>query len=157
LRGLVVSGAIPLLKGKLMSAFVVNTKVTAKVVTAILLNLDTFDGESTCHAALLAAPTDAQKEAGTMIGRSLFLLNRRALRARYGCGERVPLSEFVFERWAHASPIEQFKAMLCLPYQCSEGKVSDSQLYDELNRAAGELAQAIVQDLPEYEKASWGD
>jgi hypothetical protein len=50
-------------------------------VTAILLNLDTFDGESTCRVALLAAPTDAQKEAGTKIGRKLFLMNRRALRA----------------------------------------------------------------------------
>ena len=47
--------------------------------------------------------------------------------------------------------------MSCLLYQCSEGKVPNRRLYDELNRAAGELAQAIVQDLPEYEKASWGD
>ena len=28
-----------------MSAFMVNTNVMAKVVTAILLNFDTFDGE----------------------------------------------------------------------------------------------------------------
>ena len=45
----------------------------------------------------------------------------------------------------------------CLLYQCYEGKVHESRLYDELNRAAGELAQRIVQDLPEYDKASWGD
>jgi hypothetical protein len=51
-----------------MSAFMVNTSVMTKVVTAILLNRDTFDGESTCRAALLAAPTDPQKEAGTKIG-----------------------------------------------------------------------------------------
>jgi hypothetical protein len=140
-----------------MSAFMVNANVMAKVVTAILLNFDTFDGESTCRAALLAAPADAQKEAGTKIGKKLFLLNRRALRARYGCAEHLSLPEFVFERWAHASPIEQFKAMHCLIYQCNEGKVSDSQLYDELNRVAGELAHRIVQYLPEYEKASWGD
>jgi hypothetical protein len=140
-----------------VSAFIVNSNVMAKVVTAILLNLDTFDDESTCRAALLAAPANAQKEAGTKIGKKLFLMNRRALCARYGCGEHLSLPEFVFERWAHASPIEQFKAMLCLLYQCSEGNVPNSPLYDELNRTAGELAQRIVQDLPEYEKASWGD
>ena len=140
-----------------MSAFMVNPNVMAKVVTAILLNLDTFDGESTCRAALLAAPTDAQKQAGTKIGRKLFLMNRRALRARYGCSEHLCLPQFVFAKWADATPVEQFKAMCCLLYQCCEGKVSDSRLYDELNRAAGELAQRIVQDLPEYEKASWGD
>ena len=49
------------------------------------------------------------------------------------------------------------KAIHCLLYQCHEGKVHESRLYDELNHAAGELAQRIVQDLPEYDKASWGD
>ena len=140
-----------------MSAFVVNTNVMAKVVTAILLNLDTFDGDSTCRVALLASPTYAQKEAGTNIGKKLFLLNRRALRARYGCGDHLRLPEFVFERWADATPVQQFKAMSCLLYQCHEGKVHESRLYGELNHAAGELAQRIVQDLSEYEQASWGD
>jgi hypothetical protein len=140
-----------------MSAFMVNTNVMAKVLTAILLNLDQFDGESTCRVALLASPTDAQKEAGTKIGRKLFLMNRRALRARYGCGGDTRLADFVFDRWADATPVEQFKAMSCLLYQCHEGKVHESRLYDELNRAAGELAQRIVQDLPEYDKASWGN
>jgi len=94
-----------------MSAFMVNTNVMAKVVTAILLNFDTFDGGSTARGALLAAPTDAQKEAGTNIGKKLFRPNRRALRARYGCGGDIRLAEFVFERWADATPVEQFKAI----------------------------------------------
>ena len=140
-----------------MSAFIVNTKVMAKVVTTILLNLDMFDGESTSRTALLASPTDAQKEAGTSIGKRLFLLNRRALRARYGCGDHLRCPEFAFENWADATPVEQFVAMRCLLYQCCEGKVSDSLLYHELNYAAGELAQRVVQDLPEYDKASSGD
>ena len=140
-----------------MSAYMVNIHVMASVVTAILLNFDTFDGGSTARGALLATPTDAQKEAGTNIGKKLFILNRRALRARYGCGDHLGVPEFVFERWADATPVQQFKAMSCLLYQCHEGKVRESRLYDELNRGAGELAQRIVQDLPEYDKASWGD
>jgi hypothetical protein len=140
-----------------MSAFMVNTKVMTKVVTGILLNLDVFDGESTSRTALLAAPTDAQKEAGTSIGKKLFLLNRRALRARYGCSKDIRLADFVFEKWADATPVGQFKAIHCLLYQCHEGKVHESRLYDALNHAAGELAQRIVQDLPDYDKASWGD
>jgi hypothetical protein len=140
-----------------MSAFMINSNVMTKVLTAILLNLDQFDGESTRRVALLASPTDVQKEAGTRIGRKLFLMNRRALRARYGCGEHLGLPEFVFEKWADATPVQQFKAIHCLLYQCDEGKVHESRLYEELNRAAGELAQRIVQDLPEYDQASWGD
>jgi hypothetical protein len=63
----------------------------------------------------------------------------------------------VFEKWADATPVEQFKAIACLLYQCCEGNVPKSPLYDALNHAAGELAQRIVRDLPEYEQASWGD
>src|ERR1700739_4960230 len=111
-----------------MAAFLVNTTVMAKVVTPILLSLDTFDGESTCRAALLAAPTDAQKEAGTKIGRKLFLLNRRALCARYGSANHLRLPDFVFEKWADATPVQQFKAISCLLYQCNEGKVPNSAL-----------------------------
>ena len=140
-----------------MSSFMVNSNVMNKVVTAILLNLGAFDGESTCRVALLATPTDAQKEIGAKIGRKLFLLNRKALRARYGCGEHLHIPEFGFEKWADATPIEQFAALRCLLYQCHEGKVHESPLYGELNHAAGELAQRILQDLPEYQKASWGD
>jgi len=47
--------------------------------------------------------------------------------------------------------------MRCLLYQCCEGKVPDSRQYQALNHAAGELAQGIVQDMPEYNKTSWGD
>ena len=140
-----------------MSAFIVNTTVMAKVVTAILLNLETFDGESTCRTAMLAAPTDAQKEVGTKIGQKLFLMNRRALCARYGLGDHLRVPEFIFEKWADAPPIEQFAALRCLLYQCHEGKVLEGPLYGELNHAAGELAQRILQDLPEYQKASWGN
>jgi hypothetical protein len=107
--------------------------------------------------ALLAAPTDAQKEIGAKIGRKLFLLNRRALRARYGSGNHLCLPDFAFEKWADATPVEQFKAISCLIYQCSDGEVPNGPLFDELNRAAGELARAIVQELPEYDQASWGD
>ena len=135
----------------------VNSNVMNKVVTAILLNFDTFDGESTCRVALLATPTDAQKKAGTKIGRKLFLMNRRALCARYGLGDHLCVPEFIFEKWADASPMSQFKAISCLLYQCSEGEVPNGPLFGELNRAAGELARAIVQELPEYGQASWGD
>ena len=64
-----------------MSAFMVNTNVMAKVVTAILLNRDTFDGESTGRTAMLATPTNQQKEIGTQIGQKLFLMNCYRVRA----------------------------------------------------------------------------
>jgi hypothetical protein len=141
-----------------MSAFMININVMAKVVTAVLQNTDEFAITRTRRGRLVDDPlTNAQKEAGTEIGRKLFLMNRRALRARYGPGEHLRLPEFAFEKWSDATPVEQFAAMRCLLYQCCEGKVPDSHQYQALNCAAGELAQRIVQDLPQYEKAPWGD
>ena len=141
-----------------MSAFMVNTDVMTKVVTVIPQNTNQFSTIQIFRGRLVDNPlTDAQKAAGTQIGRKLFLMNRKALRARYGNGEHFFVPEFVFEKWADARPVEQFAAMRCLLYQCCEGKVPDSLLYGELNHAAGELAQRIVQDLPEYEKAPLGD
>jgi hypothetical protein len=83
-------------------------------------------------------------------------MNRRALHARYVCRGDNPLPQFVFEKWADATPVEQFKAIHCLLYQCSEGNVPNSPVYDELNRVANELAQRIVQDLPEIRKGLLG-
>src|SRR5262249_38139235 len=140
-----------------MSAFMVNTNVMAKIVTAILLNRDTFDGESTCRVALLAAPTDAQKEAGTKIGRKLFLLNGKALCARYGSANHLRLPDFPCKKGANATRVQQFKAIASLLSQGHEGKVQESPPYADLNPAPGELAQRILQDRPESQKASWGD
>jgi hypothetical protein len=56
------------------------------------------------------------------------------------------LPDFVFDKWADATPVEQFKAMRCLLDQCCKAKAANTQLYDELDRATGKLAQGIVQD-----------
>jgi len=81
-------------------------------------------------------------------------MNAAAIKARYDTSPQRPA--FKFAGWADATPVEQFKAIRCLLYQSCEGVVPKGRLYGELNRVAGELAQRIVQDSPEYEKAPWG-
>jgi hypothetical protein len=99
-------------------------------------------------------PNDTQCKAAEQIGKRLFGMNAAAIKARYGTLPQRP--SFKFAGWADATPIEQFKAMRCLLYQACEGSVPNGRLYSELNRIAGELAQRILQDSPEYEKAPWG-
>ena len=53
-------------------------------------------------------------------------------------------------------PVERLKAIRCLIYQCSEGKVPDSKLYKELEVMSGRLANVIVQNTHEYDGAPWG-
>ena len=138
-----------------MSAFMVSNHLMQKVVTAILQNTDRFGTIQTLRGQLVDdPPSDAQRQTGADIGKRLFGMNAAAINARYGTLPQRPA--FKFAGWADATPIEQFKAIRCLLYQSCEGSVPKGQLYGELNRVAGELAQRIVQGSPEYEKAPWG-
>jgi hypothetical protein len=126
-----------------------------KVVTAILQNTDEFVTIQTFRGQLVDdPPTDAQRQTGEDIGKRLFGMNAAAIKARYGTLPQRPA--FKFTGWADATPVAQFKAIRCLLYQACEGSVRRGRLYGELNRVAGELAQRIVQDSPEYEKVPWG-
>ena len=55
-----------------MSAFMINTNVMAKVVTAILLNLDTFDGESTCRVNSSQPPPTSKRTPAAKSAESSF-------------------------------------------------------------------------------------
>jgi hypothetical protein len=124
-------------------------------VTAVLQNTDEFATLQTFRGRLVDdPPTDAQRRAADDIGKRLFGMNAAAIKARYGILPQRPA--FKFASWAVATPVEQFKAIRCLLYQSCEGSVPKGRLYGELNRVAAELAQRIVQDSPEYEKAPWG-
>jgi hypothetical protein len=126
-----------------------------KVVTAILQNTDEFATIQTFRGLLVDdPPIDAQRQAAEDIGKRLFGMNAAAIKARYGTLLQSPA--FKFAGWAEATPIGQFKAIRCLLYQSCEGAVPKGRLYGELNWVAGELAQRIAQDSPEYEKAPWG-
>jgi len=138
-----------------MSAFMVSSHLMQKVMTAVLQNTDEFATIRTFRGRLVDdPPTDAQRKAADDIGKRLFGMNVAAIKARYGV--LPPRPAFKFTGWADATPVEQFKAIRCLLYQACEGSAPKGRLYSELNRVAGELAQRIVQDSPDYEKAPWG-
>ena len=135
-----------------MSAFMVSNHLMHKVVTAVLQNTDEFATVPTFRVD--DPPSDAQCRAAEDIGKRLFGMNAAAINARYRFLPQRPV--FKFAGWTDATPVEQFKAIRCLLYQSCEGTVPNGRLYGELNRVAGELAQRIVQNSPDYEKAAWG-
>jgi hypothetical protein len=149
-----------------MSAFIVNKNTMTKVVLAILQNTDAFHGAITYRRQIVDAPLDElQLKAGTEIGGRLYAMNETAVGIRYPNavkrnqpGIKAPAFAMTEPDGAHyPTPIELFAAIRCLLYQCHEGEVPKRALYKELNAVAGELAQRIVQDLPEYEKTPWGE
>jgi hypothetical protein len=137
-----------------MSAFMVSNVLIQQVVTAILQNTDRSRHHPNFSWSLGRRSADRYAvQSGRGFGKRLFGMNAAAIRARYGFLPQRPV--FKFASWTDATPVEQFKAIRCLLYQSCEGTVPNGRLYGELNRVAGELAQRIVQDSPEYEKAPW--
>ena len=93
------------------------------------------------------------------LGEAMFQLNVDAVNARYGEGEAAkfrPLNYQYLPSFAFVSRVGVYKALTCWLYQCSEGDVPQRPLFrffDEQVRPA--LADTIISDLPEYERADW--
>jgi quinol monooxygenase YgiN len=54
------------------------------------------------------------------------------------------------------SPVQLYKAVGCLRYQCSEGEAIKHPLYAVLTELYNNIAHYIVTRTTEYEKAQWG-
>ena len=92
-------------------------------------------------------------------GQALLRMNAEALRQRYGDDDRgAVLGAVQAEQYQGLVRIgvdaaQWCKSMHCFLYQCGEGAVPDSQLYQDLN-AAAERYRFLV-DAAEYKDAEW--
>lgn len=143
-----------------MSAFMVSPECMNHVVNAIRerhwrphSRFLTFGGID------LAAP-----DAETQVAAILYQMNQEALKQRYpeshsdgGCSD-IPEYRFswVLGDSKIAKSVRAYKACQCLGYQCAEGDVPETPLYQELEAFEAWLAKEIVTMLPEYESAQWG-
>jgi len=93
-------------------------------------------------------------ESKNLIGRAFLELNQEAVYQRY-C-ERAVVYPYEFPREIPCALIQSFKSAQCLRYQCSEGNVPETELYKQLETLIAAMAESIVQELPEYDKAEWG-
>jgi hypothetical protein len=116
-----------------MSAFMVTTETMHRVVSAMV---ESYASVAQCDA----------------LGRRLFEMNKAALMERYGEAEEVP--EY---KWDHrdASLLDSYRAVACLVYQCSEGKIPETQLYRDLDRVSDLLAHQIAGDAATAAKVPW--
>jgi hypothetical protein len=109
--------------------------------------------ERTMHRAVHALmPPDSPCAACDEMGQQLYRLNAEAVLQRYGRPEDVP--EY---RYAVVFPplIQQLKSLSCLIYQCSEGNVPQTALYQSLVRRKIDLTREIVCNSEEYDRADW--
>lgn len=92
-----------------------------------------------------------------LFGRDLLAMNSAAVNTRYPAQAQQAAADFAFRFSPRRySKVQQFKALQCLIYQCSEGEAIESrELYKQLESVKTWLAGEIVADLPEYNAAEW--
>lgn len=89
----------------------------------------------------------------TTFGQMLCDLNADAIEARYR--ERDGIGEYKYA-FKDCRPIQIFKSVQCLMYQCSEGDVPNRKEFKALQMLRQMIADKIIGELPEYESATWG-
>lgn len=136
-----------------MSAFIISKENMDIVVDAIVRE-GGLDGYSSL------SPNE--------LGQQLFAMNLEAIHARYPDtknGGMMPGpcdTSDIFDNYHAADSVfstptpAQYKAISCLLYQCSEGKVPERTLFKSLQRFADSMSYQIISSLPEYEAAPWG-
>lgn len=136
-----------------MSAYVISSTTMSLVVTAICSKSDWGHQRIDDFAGI---KTDSQG-AETKIGRALFQMNIDAVDQRYSekSGDDSAVRYCYRVPDASIRPAAHFKAIESLIYQCSVGDICKRPLYEELRRASGNIAKAIVRAMPAYEKAVW--
>ena len=92
----------------------------------------------------------------TDLGNALFAMNGRALEARYGHSDPTPAFRFDMSNLATPNLPEHYKAMQCFLYQCGEGDVPESPLFQAVDDAADLLARRFIEQSADYEAAPWG-
>lgn len=137
-----------------MSAYICDD-TTINRILAYLLRSDT-------HMAVRVA--EAHTPNGTLpeLGQALRDLNVRAVSQRYpdctpdGLPGPCPLLPYAFEEERPPTPVEAYKALSCLLYQCSEGDVPETALYAALEDLRARIASEVISRLPAYDQAPWG-
>jgi hypothetical protein len=119
-----------------MSSFIVTKKTIDACVSAIMYNQSDMLGRRT--------PAD--------LGTDLWNLNVDALNHRYD--DELDYMRYIPEPIS-CTPIQAYKALRCLLYQCNEGDLKTCELYEKLQAFTDSYAGKILSTSPEYEKAQW--
>ncbi len=92
-----------------------------------------------------------------VIAQRLYEMNCAALGARYGDRYETGSKVQYVSSTLHVPLGQTLKSLECFRYQCSEGEVPKTELYEMLTRAIDALMGEILQACcPEYRNGKWG-
>jgi hypothetical protein len=93
------------------------------------------------------------------LGLAMFQLNIHGVEARYGKGEAVKFRKMDYNYCPteSASLAQVLKSLQCWLYQCCEGNIPETKLYNLFDHGVRVyLMSRIISALPEYQRAEWG-
>jgi hypothetical protein len=133
-----------------MSAFVVDDSTINRVVTAICYG--GVDHDWSRHELERTMNYDLTVRDGcTALAQAMHDLNVEAVNQRYN--EHTAPKEIRFTETSFGNPCAVLKSLECWLYQCSEGNVPETQLFQEMEKIRNNIARQIARALPEYENA----
>lgn len=139
-----------------MSAYITDDETINTVLAFIASDSDANEHiyRSLENMNLVWTGMDARWALGSMM-RDLNVL---AVTVRYGKDHEIleGLVDYVFADVTNISRIQAYKSLQCWLYQCTEGDVTETDLFKAFARVKDKMAHKIVGDLPEYKKALWG-
>ena len=150
-----------------MSAFIVDNDTINSILAFVEVKANrrtaSYDYPARRFLEATGTDPDADPQALARLGQHLYALNVNAVAQRYP-GEPVdqlpgPIAGgYTYEcrLTACPSPIQAYKALACLLYQCSEGNVPQKPLYKALRALKAGIAETYIERLPEYDAAPWG-
>jgi len=133
-----------------MSAFVVEDSTINKVIE--VLRMRDMDGITRFYNINLESKENRQE-----FGQRLFDMNCEAVNQRYGENQAQEFRklDYSYQLEAHTTPLSGLKALRCLMYQCTEGEVPETELYQTMDRISGDIAMRIINRMPEYDSLPW--
>ena len=143
-----------------MSAFVVSDSTINAVVSWIdaMRNSRSFSHISAYLLPQAGYDIEHDPEALNRLATEMFALNVDAVNQRYN-GRAAEFRSLEFQHELDYSARDAFHALKllhCWEYQCSEGDVPETPLFQLMGNVAGQIARGIVCQTEAYDRAPWG-
>lgn len=133
-----------------MSAYIVNELTINRVINLIILFSKEREFTERRYPLLKNAILRPSK-----MGNKLYSMNVKAINSRYDNNINIKEIDNYSYSNIDISKHQGLKSIECFLYQCSEGNITNYDLYKELTELRSDLISNIVFTSDEYKKAEW--
>jgi hypothetical protein len=98
---------------------------------------------------------ERNKDVLSLLGRALFKVNVTAVVHRYGPAEPARSLDYEFHPELPGGDARVYQALCCLLYQCCEGDIATTKLFQALTTIRLKIAHGIIAQTVEYQRAEW--